>query len=72
MSDDLWREYRRTRDPALRKQLIEAHLPLVRYIATKMLPGLHSSVEHQNLVSWGSFGLNIDHLTTEGSRCDAP
>lgn len=55
--EDLWHQYRATRDPALRAQLIEAHLPLVRYIATKMLPSLHSSVEHQDLVSWGVFGL---------------
>lgn len=57
MSEQLWREYRASREPALRQQLIEAHLPLVRYIATKMLPGLHASVEHQDLVSWGVFGL---------------
>lgn len=57
MTDDLWAEYRRTKDRALRDRLVEAHLPLVRYIATKMLPGLHASVEHQDLVSWGCFGL---------------
>lgn len=57
MSEDLWREYRTGRDPLLRARLIEMHLPLVRYIASKMLPALHSSVELQDLVSWGCFGL---------------
>jgi RNA polymerase sigma factor for flagellar operon FliA len=57
MTEDLWREYRDHRDPALRARLIEMHLPLVRYIASKMLPSLHSSVELQDLVSWGCFGL---------------
>jgi RNA polymerase sigma factor for flagellar operon FliA len=57
LSDDLWREYRRTRERALRDRLIEMHLPLVRYTAQKMLGGLHASVERQDLVSWGTFGL---------------
>jgi RNA polymerase sigma factor for flagellar operon FliA len=54
---ELWREYARTRDSKLRERLIESHLPLVRYIATKMLPSLHASVQHQDLVSYGVFGL---------------
>lgn len=64
MTEDLWREYRTLRSEqdtaaakAMRDLLIETHLPLVRYTATKMLPGLHSSVERQDLVSWGVFGL---------------
>lgn len=61
MSGDLWREFRETTDEkrarALRDQLIEMHLPLVRYTATKMIPHLHASVERQDLVSWGTFGL---------------
>lgn len=57
MSDDLWREYRASRTKELRDRLIEMHLPLVRYTAQKMLGGLHASVERQDLVSWGVFGL---------------
>lgn len=61
MSDDLLQEYHETRSPEVRARLIEMYLPLVRYNASKMLPGLHSSVELQDLVSWGVFGL-IDAL----------
>jgi RNA polymerase sigma factor FliA len=34
-----------------------AHIPLVRYVASRMMPSLHSSVERQDLVSYGMFGL---------------
>lgn len=57
MNDDLWVAYHRERDLDTRNALVEAHLPLVKYIATRMLPGLHASVEHQDLVAWGCIGL---------------
>lgn len=46
-------------DPSVenRNPLVEAHIPLVKYVAGRMLPGLHSSVELQDLVSYGTFGL---------------
>jgi RNA polymerase sigma factor for flagellar operon FliA len=34
-----------------------AHIPLVRYVASRMMPSLHSSVERQDLASYGIFGL---------------
>jgi RNA polymerase sigma factor for flagellar operon FliA len=55
--DSLFETYQETRDPAVREQLIVAHMQLVRYVASRMLPGLHSSVELQDLVSYGMFGL---------------
>ena len=38
MSDDiqLWRDYRQTRDPGLRDQLVEKHLVLVKYAAARV------------------------------------
>lgn len=53
----LFAEYQVTRDPRLREQLITSHIQLVHYVAGRMLPGLHSSVEKQDLVSYGMFGL---------------
>ena len=55
--DALWRRYKEAPTRADRNALIEAHIPLVRYVASRMLPGLHSSVELQDLVSYGIFGL---------------
>ncbi|GAA2163136.1 FliA/WhiG family RNA polymerase sigma factor [Pedococcus bigeumensis] len=40
-----------------RETLIVAHIPLVRYVAGRMMPNLHASVEYQDLVSYGMFGL---------------
>lgn len=51
-----------------REVLILAHIPLVRYVAGRMLPSLHASVEYQYLVSYGMFGL-IDAI--EKYRLDA-
>ena len=54
---DLWREYARTRDPAARSRLMEAHLPIVRYVAERLASTLPSSVDVDDLVSVGAFGL---------------
>lgn len=53
----LFEVYQETRDPAVREQLIVAHVQLVRYVASRMLHNLHSSVELQDLQSYGMFGL---------------
>lgn len=55
--DVLFASYQATHDPALREQLILAHVQLVRYVANRMLPGLHASVELNDLISYGMFGL---------------
>lgn len=54
---EIWTRYRETQDQAARDLLIEAHLPLVNYVARRMIGSLHSSVELQDLVSYGVFGL---------------
>ena len=54
---EVWRRYRDTRDKDLREQLIVGHMPLVHYVAARMLPRMHSSVEKDDLVSSGVFGL---------------
>lgn len=55
--DVVWARYKEAPTPQDREVLILAHVPLVRYVAGRMMPGLHSSVEYQDLVSYGTFGL---------------
>jgi RNA polymerase sigma factor FliA len=54
---DVWARYKAAPTPEDREVLIVAHIPLVRYVASRMMPSLHSSVERQDLVSYGMFGL---------------
>jgi len=44
-------------DIEMRNRLAEAHLPLVHYVAARMLPSQHSSVRMDDLVSYGMLGL---------------
>lgn len=55
--EEVWRRYKKEPTPGDREALIVAHIPLVRYVAGRMLPSLHASVERQDLVSYGIFGL---------------
>jgi RNA polymerase sigma factor for flagellar operon FliA len=54
---EIWVRYKRCPCLQDRETLIVAHIPLVRYVASRMMPTLHSSVERQDLVSYGMFGL---------------
>lgn len=54
---DVWRAYKQTGSEELRNQLIEKYLPLVRYIAERLLATLPSFVELDDLQSMGIFGL---------------
>jgi len=66
-TEELWALYRKEaskrgpKDPAqldnLRNSLIERHYPLVRYIAERLLQTLPKSIELDDLVSAGLFGL---------------
>ena len=66
-TEELWTLYRKEvskrgpKDPAqleeLRNALIERHYPLVRYIAERLLQTLPKSIELDDLVSAGLFGL---------------
>lgn len=54
---DLWREYCNTKDPQIRDFLIKKYSPLVKYVAGKVAVGMPHSVEFDDLVSYGTFGL---------------
>jgi RNA polymerase sigma factor for flagellar operon FliA len=54
---DIWVKYKRTRRKVYKNQLIETYLPLVRSVAERMLLTLPASVELDDLISMGTFGL---------------
>ena len=55
--DTIWKMFKKTGDENLRNILVEYHFPLVRYIAERLLQTLPKSIELDDLVSAGTFGL---------------
>jgi RNA polymerase sigma factor FliA len=55
--DQIWRDYRDTRDPGLRNRLVMQYSPLVKYVAGRLRTRMPDSVEQDDLVSDGVFGL---------------
>jgi RNA polymerase sigma factor for flagellar operon FliA len=53
----LWRRFRRTKNPALREQLVLTYTPLVIRIADRLHRRLPPHLERQDLVSSGMIGL---------------
>ena len=53
----LWKAYQKTPTEALRNQLIEHYLPIVRYTAERVAATLPQSVDIDDLMSTGLFGL---------------
>jgi RNA polymerase sigma factor for flagellar operon FliA len=54
--DELWSRYS-AGDKTAREPLILAYMPLVKSIARRLREGLPASVEYDDLVSYGTFGL---------------
>lgn len=55
--EKLWQEYKKTNDPVLRDKFIRQYMPLVKYVAGKISTGMPDSVEFDDLVGFGQFGL---------------
>jgi len=55
--EELWQQYRKTRDPAIREAFIKQYAPLVKYAAGKIAVGMPHNVEFDDLVGFGVFGL---------------
>lgn len=55
--ESLWKEYLQTRDRARKEFLIRHYLPVVRYIAERMIERLPNNVQVEDLVSVGVVGL---------------
>jgi len=53
----MWREYKRTQSLDLRNHLLEKYLPLVRYIAERLLAKLPKNINVEDLQSAGVLGL---------------
>jgi RNA polymerase sigma factor for flagellar operon FliA len=55
--DELWQEYRQSRNPKIREAFIKQYAPLVKYVAGKVAVGMPHNVEFDDLVGFGVFGL---------------
>lgn len=55
--EQLWRKYTQDPDPVTRERLLVKYLPLVKYVAGRMMTSLPSSVDYDDLVSAGVIGL---------------
>jgi len=53
----LWRQYKKTKDQAVRDRLILTYAPLVKYVAGRLGSGLPAHVDENDLVSYGLLGL---------------
>ena len=53
----LWQDYNRTKDNKLREQIIVEYVPLVKLVAGKLNMYLGYTVDYDDLVSYGIFGL---------------
>jgi len=53
----LWEQYEATKDVSIKDQLIMEYAPLVKYVAGRLNIYLGQSVEYEDLVSYGVFGL---------------
>jgi RNA polymerase sigma factor for flagellar operon FliA len=54
---ELWEEYRKTKDPRIRDLFVKQYAPLVKYVAGKVAIGMPQNVEFDDLVGFGVFGL---------------
>ncbi|MCX7656744.1 MAG: RNA polymerase sigma factor WhiG [Treponemataceae bacterium] len=55
--EELWELYKKTRDPKIREAFIKQYAPLVKYVAGKIAVGMPHTVEFDDLVGFGVFGL---------------
>ena len=54
---ELWKNYRKTRNPEIRDYFVKQYAPLVKYVAGKVAIGMPNNVEFDDLVGFGVFGL---------------
>jgi RNA polymerase sigma factor for flagellar operon FliA len=55
--EELWQQYRQTKDLKIRETFIKQYAPLVKYVAGKVAVGMPHNVEFDDLVGFGVFGL---------------
>ena len=54
---EVWRNYRDTGDQSIRDAIVKQYAPLVKYVAGKVSVGMPQSVDFDDLVGFGVFGL---------------
>lgn len=54
---ELWREFKKKKSIAIRDKLIRQYMPLVKWVAGRVSTGMPDSVEFDDLVGFGQFGL---------------
>ncbi len=57
VEEEIWREYRNTKDANLKNEIVLAHLSLVKYLAGRLAVKLPAFVGQEDLESYGVFGL---------------
>ncbi len=57
VEEEIWREYRGTKDAKLKNEIVLAHLSLVKYLAGRLAVKLPAFVGQEDLESYGIFGL---------------
>ena len=60
-TDELWKKYDRTKDRAIKQQLMEEYIDLVKIVAGRMYNFYGSKIEYDDLVGFGVMGL-IDSI----------
>lgn len=55
--EQIWREFRASKDPGLRNRLVLQYAPLVKYVAGRLRTRMPDTVEQDDLVSDGVLGL---------------
>ncbi len=55
--EELWRLYKKNKNPEIRDKLVRQYAPLVKYVAGKVAVGMPHNVEFDDLVGYGVFGL---------------
>ncbi|MGL5956842.1 MAG: RNA polymerase sigma factor WhiG [Brevinema sp.] len=55
--EQLWAQYTDSKDRSIRNYFIEKYAPLVKYVAGRVMVNVPSSVDFQDLVSFGVLGL---------------
>ncbi|MBU0701153.1 RNA polymerase sigma factor WhiG [bacterium] len=55
--EELWQEYKRTKDPKIREELILMHSSIVKYVAGRIAINVPPHVDFEDLLSYGILGL---------------
>ena len=54
--EELWVNYKKTKDKKIRDYLIQKYSPLVHYVVRKINLGKTGTLEADDLIGFGSFG----------------